>query len=73
LRRVVALAAAAGQPAPALAASLSWLETLRTGRGSAGLIQAQLDYLGSHGYERKDAPGRKQNTDWKQSAEKLTD
>lgn len=67
LRRVVAAAASAGVPVPALAASLAWFETLRTGRGSAALIQAQRDYFGSHGYERLDDPGRKQRADWSPS------
>ena len=64
LRRVVAAAASASLPVPGLAASLAWFETLRTGRGSAALIQAQRDYFGSHGYERTDDPGRKHHTDW---------
>ncbi len=64
-RRVVAGAAAAGLPAPGLAASLAWFDTLSTARGSAALIQAQRDYFGSHTYERIDDPGNAVHTDWK--------
>jgi 6-phosphogluconate dehydrogenase len=64
-RRVVAGAAAAGLPAPGLAASLAWFDTLSTVRGSAALIQAQRDYFGSHTYERIDDPGNALHTDWK--------
>jgi len=64
-RRVVAAAAAAGLPAPGLAASLAWLDTLTTARGSASLIQAQRDSFGSHTYERVDRPGVSVHSDWK--------
>jgi 6-phosphogluconate dehydrogenase len=57
LRRVVAAAAAAGEPAPALAAALAYHDTLRTARGTTNLIQAQRDYFGAHGFERTDAEG----------------
>ncbi len=56
-RRVVAGATRAGFAVPGLAASLAWLDTITTGRGSAWLIQAQRDYFGSHSYERVGAPG----------------
>jgi 6-phosphogluconate dehydrogenase len=64
LRKVVSAAARAGLPVPALMASLAWLDTLRTARGSAALIQAQRDYFGSHTYERADRPGVAVHTDW---------
>jgi 6-phosphogluconate dehydrogenase len=64
LRRVVAAAARAGLPSPGLSASLAWLDTLTTARGSASLIQAQRDWFGHHGYERIDAPGLPVHTDW---------
>ncbi|NNL66441.1 MAG: NADP-dependent phosphogluconate dehydrogenase [Myxococcales bacterium] len=63
-RRVVSAAARAGIPAPGLAASLAWFDTLKTARGSANLIQAQRDWFGSHGYERRDQPGVAVHTDW---------
>ena len=63
-RRVVAAATRAGIATPALGASLNWFETLTTARGSADLIQAQRDYFGSHTYERVDAPGEAEHTDW---------
>ncbi len=66
-RRVVAAATATGLPIPALAASLTWFDTLTTASGSASLIQAQRDYFGSHTYERVDAPGEFVHTDWERS------
>ena len=63
-RRVIAAASSAGLPVPAHASSLSWLDTLTTSRGSGNLIQAQRDYFGSHGYERRDKPGVSIHTDW---------
>jgi len=63
-RRVVREAVRVGIPAPGLAASLSWFDTLTTARGSANLIQAQRDYFGSHTYERVEAPGEFVHTDW---------
>ncbi|MFD1881964.1 NADP-dependent phosphogluconate dehydrogenase [Paracoccus pacificus] len=59
LRQVVIAATAAGIAVPALAAGLSWFDSMRTPRGSANMIQAQRDFFGAHGYERldgKDAP-----------------
>jgi len=63
-RRVVAGAVKVGLPVPGLSASLAWLDTLTTERGSASLIQAQRDYFGSHTYERIDAPGEFVHTEW---------
>ncbi len=63
-RRVVAAAARAGYAIPGLTASLGWLETLTTSRGTAALLQAQRDYFGSHTYERLDRPGESIHTDW---------
>ena len=54
LRTVVASAAAQGVPVPGLASALSYLETLRRGRGTANLIQAQRDFFGAHGFVRLD-------------------
>lgn len=57
LREVVAQAVTSGHPVPALSAALQWLDTMRQSRGSAGLIQAQRDFFGYHGFARLDEPG----------------
>jgi len=57
LRAVVGQAAAAGIPTPALMASLTYIDGLRSDRLPANLIQAQRDYFGAHTYERVDGPG----------------
>ncbi len=57
LRRVVAAAALRGLPVPALAAALSWFDTLRQARGTTDLIQAQRDFFGAHSFERVDVEG----------------
>ncbi|MFV0475865.1 MAG: NADP-dependent phosphogluconate dehydrogenase [Pikeienuella sp.] len=54
LRRVVAAAAAHGAPTPALASALGYFDQLRTGRGTANLLQLQRDFFGRHGFERVD-------------------
>ncbi len=58
LRRTVALAAAAGAPAPCLASSLAWVDGMHTVASSTTLLQAQRDYFGGHGIERVDREGR---------------
>ncbi len=59
LRRVVAAAALAGHATPALSAGLAWFDLMRTGRGTANMIQAQRDFFGAHGFERTDGrPGK---------------
>jgi 6-phosphogluconate dehydrogenase len=63
-RRVVTQATLQGYAIPGLSASLAWYDTLTTARGSAGLLQAQRDYFGSHTYERVDRPGTF-HTEWK--------
>lgn len=63
LRRVVAFAVSSGVPAPALAAAVSWYDTLRQGRGTTNLIQAQRDFFGAHGFERVDDTGA-HHGDW---------
>lgn len=65
-RRVVGAAIAAGIPVPALSASLAYLDTLRTARGSASLIQAQRDWFGAHTYRRVDDPDTPIHTAWSQ-------
>lgn len=57
LRRIVAKAAIAGLPTPALASALGYFDSYRQGRGTSNLIQAQRDFFGAHGFERIDAPG----------------
>lgn len=66
LRRVVAAAVSAGIAVPALSAGLAWYDTLRTGRGTANLIQAQRDFFGAHGFARYDADGAHHGV-WKRS------
>jgi 6-phosphogluconate dehydrogenase len=57
LRRVVARAAEAGLPAPALSSALGYFDAYRQGRGTSNLIQAQRDFFGAHGFERIDDKG----------------
>jgi 6-phosphogluconate dehydrogenase len=64
LRRVLAAAVAGGYAVPGLAASLTWFDTLATGRGSAWVIQAQRDAFGAHGFERVERPGVAVRAKW---------
>jgi 6-phosphogluconate dehydrogenase len=64
LRQVVAAGAAHGLPMPALAAGLSWFDMMRTGRGTANMIQAQRDFFGAHGFERVDMQGTGRHGPW---------
>ena len=57
LRRIVARAAEAGLPVPALASALGYFDAYRQGRGTSNLIQAQRDFFGAHGFERIDDKG----------------
>ena len=57
LRRVVASAALAGQPVPALSAALSWHDSMARARGTADMIQGLRDYFGNHGFKRVDRDG----------------
>ncbi len=57
LRRVVAAAASAGIPVPAMMNALSYIDTSRSTQLGANLIQAQRDYFGAHTYQRTDAEG----------------
>jgi 6-phosphogluconate dehydrogenase len=63
-RKVVAAAIACGHPVPASSASLGWFDTMRQGRGTAALIQAQRDLFGAHTYRRVDAPEVAVHTEW---------
>jgi 6-phosphogluconate dehydrogenase len=64
LRRVVASAVSTGVPVPALAAALSFYDTMRQARGTADLIQAQRDYFGRHGFRRRDREGEGFHGPW---------
>ncbi|KAA0969417.1 NADP-dependent phosphogluconate dehydrogenase [Aureimonas fodinaquatilis] len=57
LRRVVAKAALAGIPMPALAAALSYFDDYRRARGTTNLTQAQRDLFGAHTFHRLDQEG----------------
>lgn len=64
LRQTVAAGAAHGLPLPALSAGLSWFDMMRTGHGTANMIQAQRDFFGAHGFERVDQPGTGLHGPW---------
>mgnify|MGYP000190892606 CR=1 FL=1 len=64
LRKVVAAAALAGLPVPALSASLAYIEAYATDRLPAYVTQAQRDAFGSHTYERLEKPGEFIHTEW---------
>jgi 6-phosphogluconate dehydrogenase len=62
-REVVKAAVDWGLPAPALMASLAYVDAYRSRRLPANLIQAMRDCFGAHTYEREDRPGIF-HTDW---------
>ncbi len=64
LRDVVVAAAASGAPVPALAAALSYYDSMRHARGTANLIQGQRDFFGAHGFERVDRTGKGFHGPW---------
>ncbi|MEP3846922.1 MAG: NADP-dependent phosphogluconate dehydrogenase [Paracoccaceae bacterium] len=57
LRKTTLAALAAGLPVPALAAALTYFDTLTMGRTTANMLQAQRDYFGAHSFERVDKSG----------------
>ncbi len=57
LRKTTLAALAAGLPVPALAAALTYFDTLTMGRTTANMLQAQRDYFGAHSFERVDQSG----------------
>ncbi len=64
-REVVAVAARAGVPVPAMSSALAFYDGYRTENLPANLLQAQRDYFGAHTYERVDKPrGEFFHTDW---------
>lgn len=65
LKRVLQAGRKAGIPVPAMAASLDFLDSYRSKRLPANLIQAQRDYFGAHTYQRIDREGVF-HTDWEE-------
>jgi 6-phosphogluconate dehydrogenase len=64
-RKVVALAAEYGVPAPTFSSALAYYDSYRSARLPANLLQAQRDYFGAHTYERTDQPrGKFFHVDW---------
>ncbi len=64
-RKVVALAAECGVPAPTFFSALAYYDSYRSARLPANLLQAQRDYFGAHTYERVDKPrGQFFHVDW---------
>ena len=63
LRRVIGLAIQQGVPTPAFSASLAYLDSYRSPRLPANLLQGQRDYFGAHTYQRTDRPGTF-HTEW---------
>jgi 6-phosphogluconate dehydrogenase len=64
-RRTIGRAAMAGIPVPAYSSALAFLDSYRSQRLPANLLQAQRDYFGAHMYERIDRPrGEWFHTDW---------
>ncbi len=64
LRKVTLAALSHGIPAPALSGALAWFDTMRTGRGTANMLQAQRDFFGAHGFERTDREGTDFHGPW---------
>ncbi len=64
LRRVTVAAMKSGQPVPAMAAALSYFDTIRRARGTTNLIQAQRDFFGRHGFQRTDREGEGFHGPW---------
>lgn len=56
-RKVVSAGALAGIPLPAVSASLTYFDGLRSAWLPQNLTQAQRDFFGSHTYERNDREG----------------
>ncbi|WP_306113510.1 MULTISPECIES: NADP-dependent phosphogluconate dehydrogenase [unclassified Roseovarius] len=64
LRQVVGAAVSGGHAVPAMAAALSWYDTMRQGYGTANIIQAQRDFFGHHGFERLGEEGKHHGPWW---------
>jgi len=64
-RKVVALAAECGIPAPTFSSALAYYDGYRSERLPQNLLQAQRDYFGAHTYERVDKKrGKFFHIDW---------
>lgn len=64
-RKVVALAATCGVPAPTFSSALAYYDSYRSERLPQNLLQAQRDFFGAHTYERVDQPrGKFFHIDW---------
>ena len=64
LRQVVAQAVLHGLAVPALSSGLAYFDAMRTGRGTADMIQGQRDFFGRHGFERLDRDGTDFHGPW---------
>jgi len=65
LREIVGFATAQGIPCLAFGASLGYVDSYRSERLPANLLQGQRDYFGAHKYERVDKPrGETFHTIW---------
>ena len=65
LRGVVGKATEMGIPCMALCDSLGYIDSYRSARLPANLLQGQRDYFGAHTYERVDKPrGKAFHTEW---------
>lgn len=68
LRRVVISALEHSIPVPALSSAIAYVDSLRSERLPANLIQAQRDFFGAHTYQRIDSPREMYfHTDWAQT------
>lgn len=65
-RNVICSAMKAGIAIPAFAASLTYFDTLKSGRMPSNLTQAQRDFFGAHTFERIDCEGIF-HADWNQN------
>ena len=57
LRKLVAIGAMEGIPITAMSAALAYVDTYRSSRLGANIVQAQRDYFGAHTFERVDVDG----------------
>ncbi|KGF10524.1 6-phosphogluconate dehydrogenase [Peptostreptococcus sp. MV1] len=57
LRKLVAIGAMGGIPITAMSAALAYVDTYRSSRLGANMVQAQRDYFGAHTFERVDVDG----------------
>ena len=57
LRKLISMAVERGVAISAMTSALGYIDTYKTPRSGANLIQAQRDYFGSHTFERLDKEG----------------